>query len=297
MTRILGGVETGGTWIVCAIGSAPDDILAHDRFPTADPPAALERIVAFFSRDDRLRPEAIGVGAFGPLQLDPDAPDWGSVMTTPKPGWSHTAIASELVGRLGVPVTIDTDVNAAAIAESRWGAGAGLDNLCYLTVGTGIGAGLLIDGRPVHGLVHPEVGHLRIPHDRVRDPFGGVCPAHGDCWEGLASGPAISQRWGRPAGELTDDHDAWKLEAEYLALGILAIVSVASPRRVIMGGGVMGRAGLRAQVGDRLVALNGGYLQTPLLADQVRDFLVAPRLGDKAGVLGALAMAAALPRV
>ena len=246
-------------------------------------------MVAFF--DAQPRTAAIGIGSFGPVDLDPESPTWGHVTTTPKPGWRHTPVAPVLRDGLRVPVAFDTDVTAAAVGEHRWGAGRGVDSLCYLTVGTGIGAGLLIGGRPLHGLIHPEVGHLRIPHDRLRDPFPGNCPPHGDCWEGLASGKAIAERWGITADKLSDDHPAWPLEAEYLALGILSIVLVASPRRVVAGGGVMQRAVLLPQVRARLRELLAGYLDTPALGEEIGRYLVAPELGDRAGVLGAIALA------
>jgi fructokinase len=291
MARIYGGVETGGTWVVCALGTGPDDIVAQETFATGDPGSTLERIAAFFERGPR--PAAIGVGSFGPVDLDRRSATWGHVTTTPKPGWAHTPVAPVLRDRLGVPVAFDTDVTAAAIGEHRWGAAAGVQNVCYLTVGTGIGAGLLVEGRPVHGLVHPEVGHLRIPHDRERDPFAGNCPRHGDCWEGLAAGPAIAARWQANPRELPDDHPAWALEAEYVALGILAIVLVASPERVIAGGGVLERPDVLAGARARLVALNAGYLQPPLIGAEVDRYVVAPALGDRAGVLGAIALAQA----
>jgi fructokinase len=290
VSAIYGGVETGGTWCVCALGTGPTDIRAEETFRTGEPAETLDRIIAFFAGHPR--PRAIGVGAFGPLDLNEDSPTWGHVTTTPKPGWAHTAVASVIRDRLGVPVRFDTDVNAAALGEHRWGAGRGVSSLCYLTVGTGIGAGIIIDGRPLHGLIHPEPGHLRVPHDRCRDPFDGTCPVHGDCWEGLAAGGAIAARWGTAPPELDDDHPAWPLEAEYLALGILSIVTVVSPQRVIVGGGVMERPGLLPAVRDRLRALVAGYLETPLLGDRVDEYLVAPGLGDRAGVLGAIALAA-----
>jgi fructokinase len=289
MASVFGGVETGGTWVVCALGTGPDDIVAQETFATGEPGPTLERIAAFFERGPR--PAAIGVGSFGPVDLDRRSATWGHVTSTPKPGWAHTPVAPVLRDRLGVPVGFDTDVTAAAIGEERWGAAAGVQNVCYLTVGTGIGAGLLVAGRPVHGLVHPEVGHLRIPHDRERDPFAGSCPRHGDCWEGLAAGPAIASRWQADPRELPDDHPAWALEAEYVALGLLAIVLVASPQRVVAGGGVLERSGVRAAVRARLVDLNAGYLQTPLLGAEVDRYVVAPALGDRAGVLGAIALA------
>src|SRR3954469_16618966 len=231
--ELYGGVETGGTWGVCAVGTGPDDLRAHESFPTTSPGETLDRIVAFFGAHPS--PVTVGVGSFGPVDLDPDSATWGSVTTTPKPHWQRPPVAPVLPDRLGVPVAFDTDVTAAALGEHRWGAGRDLPSLCYLTVGTGIGAGLVVEGAPVHGLVHPEVGHLRVPHDRARDPFGGVCPSHGGCWEGLASGPAIRERWGAPGEDLPPGHPAWDLEAEYLAHGILAIVTVASPHVVVAG--------------------------------------------------------------
>lgn len=289
MADIYGGVETGGTWVVCALGTGPDDITAEETFATGEPEPTLERIAAFFERGPR--PAAIGIGSFGPVDLDRASPTWGHVTSTPKPGWAHTPVAPVLAERLGLPVRFDTDVTTAALAEHRWGAARGVESMCYLTVGTGIGGGLVIDGRPVHGLVHPEVGHLRIPHDRDRDPFAGACPSHGDCWEGLAAGGAIGQRWGANPRELADDHPAWALEAEYVALGILAIVLVASPQRVVVGGGVMARPALLDAVRARLVELNAGYLETPMMGEAIGSYVVAPALGERAGVLGAIALA------
>lgn len=289
MSRLYGGVETGGTWCVCALGSGPDRIERQEQFRTGGPEETLDRIVEFFRLGPR--PAAIGIASFGPVDVHPDSPTWGYVTTTPKEGWQHVAVAPVVRDRLEVPVTFDQDVAAAALGEYRWGAGRGVRSLCYVTVGTGIGAGLLIDGTPWHGLVHPEVGHIRIPHDRDRDAFPGVCPTHGDCWEGLACGPALEQRWGVPASELPDEHPAWELEAQYLALGLLSIVCVFSPERVILGGGVMERRGLREKVAVRLRELIAGYLATPLLREEIDAFLVPPALGDEAGVLGAIALA------
>jgi len=291
MVKLYGGVETGGTWCVCALGTGPDDVRARTQFPTTSPEETLERIVEFFRGQPS--PEALGVGSFGPVDLDRDSPMWGHVTTTPKPGWQRAPVATVLRDRLNVPVVFDTDVNAAAVGEHRWGAGQGHASVCYLTVGTGIGAGLIINGKPVHGLVHPEVGHLRIPHDTGRDPFRGNCPVHGDCWEGLASGPAMAARWGNPPSELVDDHPGWPLEAEYVAHGILSIVCVASPHRVIAGGGVLQRPRLLPMIRDRPRDVLGGYLDTPMLGVDIEDYLVAPALGDDAGVLGAIALAQA----
>ncbi len=289
MSELYGGVETGGTWCVCALGSGPDAIVSYEQFPTGAPEETLDQIVEFFAAGQA--PVAIGVGSFGPVDVHRASATWGYVTTTPKPGWQHAAVGPVLQDRLGVPVVFDNDVDAAALSEHRWGAGRDVASLAYLTVGTGIGAGLLIDGRPWHGLVHPEVGHLRIPRDERRDPFAGACPIHGDCWEGLAAGGAMAERWGVSPEELPDEHPAWPLEADYLALGILSIVCVASPHRVILGGGVMERSLLLPMVRTRLVELLAGYLDTPLLGAEVDRYLVAPELGDRAGVLGAIALA------
>jgi fructokinase len=289
MSELYGGVETGGTWCVCALGRGPDQIVAEERFRTSEPGPTLERIAEFFAKHPGAI--AIGIGAFGPVDLNPDSPTWGYVTTTPKPGWEHVSVARVIRDRLGAPVVFDTDVSAAAIAEHVWGAGRGLRSLCYLTVGTGIGGALVLDGKPWHGLVHPEIGHMRIPHDREQDPFDGSCPVHGDCWEGLASGRAIAERWQVNPEELPDDHPAWVLEAEYLALGIVNVVMIASPQRVIVGGGVMEHVALLEMVRPRVRRLVAGYLGAPQFDRDIDTYVVERALGDRAGVLGAIAMA------
>ena len=266
-----------------------EEVVAQEQFPTGDPGPTLARIIAFFRAHPK--PAAIGVASFGPVDLDPGSPAWGHVTTTPKPGWQHVAVASVVRDELAIPVAFDTDVNAAALGEHRWGCAQGVGSVCYLTVGTGIGAGLLSGGRPWHGLVHPEAGHMRVPHDRERDPFGGSCPAHGDCWEGLASGRAMAERWGTPPEGLDEQHPGWALEAEYLALGILNLTLVASPERVIVGGGVLDHGPLMGMIRRRLPELLSGYLEAPQLGTDIDSYLVAPGLGDRSGVLGAMALA------
>jgi fructokinase len=279
---VYGGVEAGGTKWECTVASGPDDVRATETVPTTAPGETLARVVAFFERNERV--EALGIGSFGPVDLGPDSPTWGHITTTPKRAWSHTDVAGELGRRLDVPVAFDTDVNAAALGEHRWGAAQGLDTFAYVTVGTGIGGGAMVGGNLVHGLLHPEFGHLRIPHDRDADPFDGACPYHGDCWEGLASGPAIAARWGRPAHEI-DDERVWELEARYIALGLVSVIAVLSPERIVIGGGVMQHDGLHALVHREVVALVNGYLAAS-------PEIVAPALGTRAGVLGAIALAA-----
>ncbi len=283
-----GAVEAGGTKFVCAVGTGPDDVRALTRFPTTTPEETLARTLDFF-RSQPEPPVALGVGSFGPLDPDPSSPTYGYITRTPKPGWSHTDVAGTLGRALGVPVAFDTDVNAAAVGEHRWGAARGLDTFIYLTVGTGIGGGGLVGGRRLHGLVHPEMGHVLVPR-APGDDFAGHCPFHGACLEGMAAGPALQARWGRPGADLSADHPAWDLEAHYLAHGLVNFILTLSPQRIILGGGVMQQPHLLPRVRRRVGALLNGYVAHPAL-DDLDTYIVAPGLGDRAGVLGALALA------
>ena len=285
---VCGGIEAGGSKWECAVGGGPEDLRATATLPTTTPAETIGRAVAFFEREGPV--DAIGIGSFGPVDANPASSTWGFITTTPKPGWAQTDLGGEIGRRLSVPVAFDTDVNAAALGEHRWGAAQGLDTCCYITVGTGIGGGGLVGGKLLHGLMHPEFGHMRIPHDRDEDPFPGNCPYHGDCWEGLASGSAIEARSGTPAHQL-DDEGAWALEARYLALGLVSVICVLSPQRIVIGGGVMNRPGLLELVRREIVALTNGYLGAPLLGDGIDGFVMRPALGPRAGVLGALALA------
>jgi fructokinase len=285
---IFGGIEAGGTKWVCAVGGGHGDIRDELVFSTTGPDETIARAVAFFSQHEPLA--ALGLGSFGPIDVRRDSPTWGRITTTPKPGWSGVDLATSLGDALAVAVGLDTDVNAAALAEHRWGAAVGLDTFSYITIGTGIGGGGMSNGRLMHGLLHPEVGHMRVPHQRDRDPFDGICPYHGDCLEGLASGEAMRARWGRPAAEI-DDEDAWLLEADYLALGLANLVCTVSPQRIVVGGGVMKQPVLLPLLRSRVRDLAAGYIAASELADGVDDYIVAPALGDRAGVLGALELA------
>ena len=285
-----GGIEAGGTKWVCAVGSGPEDIRALVTFPTTTPEETLATAVRFFAEHGPI--EALGVGSFGPIDLRQASPAFGTITTTPKPGWGGTDLLSPLRAAFGVPVAFDTDVNAAAIGELHWGAAAGLDTFCYVTVGTGIGGGVIVDGRPLHGLLHPELGHMLVPHDRVRDPFDGVCPYHGDCLEGLASGVSIRRRWGVAAEDATDP-DVWRLEAEYLALGLANLVCSLSPQRIVIGGGVLKQPLLLPLVRARLVEVLAGYVDAIEVGAGIETYVVPPALGDRAGVLGAFALAGA----
>jgi fructokinase len=289
---VYGGIESGGTKWECAVGAGPHDVRAVVTIPTTTPAETIARATEFFEANQAIA--ALGIGSFGPVDLDPASATWGYVTTTPKPGWANVDVAGEFQRRLGIPVAFDTDVNAAALGEHRWGAARGLHTFCYITIGTGIGGGAMANGRLVHGLSHPEFGHLRIPHDREADPFDGSCRYHGDCWEGLAAGPALEARWRvADAASLTAD-DVWNLEAHYLALGLVTVISVLSPQRIVLGGGVMQAPGLLPLVRRELVPLLNGYLDVPEVRDGLDQFVTRPALGRRAGVLGAIALAAAL---
>jgi fructokinase len=287
---IWGGIEAGGTKFVCAVGTGPDDLWAEVRFPNTTPEETIGQAIQFFQQQKEPL-AAIGIASFGPLDPNPDSPTFGYITTTPKPGWTHTDLAGTIRRALGVPVGFDTDVNVAALGEYRWGAAQGLDTFVYLTIGTGIGGGGMVNGKLIHGLIHPEMGHIRIPHDRDMDPYTGSCPYHGDCLEGLAAGPALEGRWGQRGETLPADHPAWLLEADYLAFGLVNIICILSPQRIILGGGVMQQRQLFPLVRRRVQELLNGYLSAPAILDQIDDYIVPPGLGDRAGVLGAIALA------
>jgi fructokinase len=284
----FGGIEAGGTKWVCATGTGPDDVHEFVTFPTTEPAETIARAAEFFSANGDLA--AVGIGSFGPIDVQRISPTWGRITTTPKRGWADTDVVAALGAALDLPLAFDTDVNAAALGEHRWGAAAGLETFCYITVGTGIGGGGMANGQLMHGLLHPEFGHMRIPHDRSRDPFDGVCPYHGDCFEGLASGDAIRARWGRSPDELGEER-VWLLEAEYLALGLVNVIYALSPQRIVIGGGVMKEPSLLPLVRRRVRELVAGYLSAPELGDAIDGYIVPPALGDRAGVLGALELA------
>ena len=286
MGSLIGAIEAGGTKFVCAVGSGPKDLPLVERFPTTTPAETLARCAAFFREAEAelgQKIDALGVATFGPADVDPGSARFGTITTTPKAGWAQADVLGPLRTAFSVPMAFDTDVNGAAVGEWLWGAGQGKRSVLYLTVGTGIGGGLCLDGRTLRGLSHPEMGHVRVarsPEEKVL--FPGSCPYHGDCLEGLASGPAIAARWGQPAETLPEGHPAWALEAECLAQGLVQFVVTLSPEIVIVGGGVGSRPELFAPVREAVAALNNGYVPLPEI--------VPPGLGDRAGVLGALAL-------
>jgi fructokinase len=296
--EVFGGIEAGGTKFVCMIASGPNDIRLVERFPTTNPADTLDRALAFFKKGFSIQPlSAIGVACFGPIDLNPASPTFGYITTTPKPGWENTNIVGILRAALNIPVLMDTDVNAAALSEHMWGSANIYDPLIYLTVGTGIGGGAIVNGKPIHGLVHPEIGHLRIPHNWEADPFSGICPYHGDCFEGLASGPAIQKRWGRAAESLPEDHPAWDLEAHYIALALMNIIVSFSPLRIIVGGGVMQHTSLFLGVRRKVSELINAYIQSPTILKNIDNYIIPPVLGNQSGVLGAIALCRMATRV
>ena len=291
MNELVGGIEAGGTKFVCAIGTGPDDVRATERFATTSPDETLQRAILFFKAKSKEigNVSSIGVGSFGPVDPHVNSPTYGFITSTPKPGWRETDVVGPLAQALDIPVAFDTDVNAAALGEWRWGGARGLDCFIYLTIGTGIGGGGVINGELMHGLIHPEMGHVRIPHDHSHDPYPGHCPFHGDCLEGLASGPAIAQRWGQPAETFSENHPAWDLEAEYLALALVNFICTLSPERIIIGGGVM-RPHLFKPVRTKVQTHLAGYVDSPTIRDSIETFIVPPGLGNQSGVLGAIAL-------
>ena len=289
MAGLFGGLEAGGTKFVCAVGSGPDNIVDETRFPTTVPDETIGRAIAFFEkyRNDL---EAVGIGSFGPVDLDKRSETYGYITTTPKPNWANVDLAGRVGRTLGVPVGFDTDVNAAALGEQKWGAAQGLENFIYLTIGTGVGGGGMVGGKLLHGLVHPEMGHISLPHDFEQDPFPGRCPYHKDCLEGMACGPAIEDRWGKAGHLLPDDHPAWELEAHYLAHALRTFITVLSPQRIILGGGVMEQKQLFPMIRKKVLDYLNGYVQSPAIIEEIDSYIVPPGLGGKAGVLGSMAL-------
>ena len=292
MTELYGGIEAGGTKWVCAAGLGPNEIHAQARIPTTTPGETIKAAIDFFRQVQQSSPlAALGIGSFGPVDPQPRSETYGHITSTPKPGWANTDVVGPIREALQVPVGFDTDVNAAALGEAQWGAARGLEDFIYLTIGTGIGGGVLANGQLIHGLLHPEIGHLLVPHDRGADPFEGTCPYHGDCLEGLASGPALKARWGQPAETLPPDHPAWELEARYLSLALVNLILTLSPRRIVMGGGVMQQLQLFPRLRELVLEALNGYVQSPAICEEIDDYIVPPGLGTHSGVFGAIALA------
>jgi len=291
MAKVYGGIEAGGTKVVCAVGSGPEDIRDEVRIDTTTPAETFGKIIEFFE-DYRKKGTiaSIGIASFGPVDLDPNSAYYGYITATPKPGWLNVDFAGVIERELGLPVGFDTDVNGALLGEHRWGAAQGIRNAIYLTIGTGVGGGAIVNGNLIHGMVHPEMGHfLLTPRDD--DPMPeGWCLFHGNCLEGMAAGPAMEKRWGSRAENLAPDHPAWELEAHYLSLAIHALICILSPQRIILGGGVMDQEELYSMIRQKVSSSLNGYVKHSIL-ERMDEYIVPPSLGNRAGVLGAIALA------
>ncbi|MCG7319553.1 ROK family protein [Brevibacillus laterosporus] len=284
----LGAVEAGGTKFVCAIGNEYGDILERTSFPTTTPKETLDQVIDFLHRKNV---DAIGIGSFGPIDVNTSSNTYGYVMNTPKLAWRNYDVLGHMKEHFSVPIAFDTDVNAAALGEATWGAAKGLDSCIYMTVGTGIGVGAIVEGKLLHGMSHPEMGHILLkPHHT--DSFTGVCPYHGNCLEGMASGPAIEKRWNQQGTELQTSTEVWELEAYYLAQALMNYVLILAPKRLIIGGGVMKQKQLYPLVSRQLIELLQGYVsENEYFYGDLSTYIVPPALGDNAGVSGAVALA------
>ncbi|MHA7819597.1 MAG: ROK family protein [Erythrobacter sp.] len=281
---LVGGIEAGGTKFVLAVGHLPAEIIERHEIPTCDPATTLAQATEWFEAQGTIK--ALGIASFGPVDLDRSSPRWGHITNTPKPGWSNCDLAGYFAERLGVPIGFDTDVNGAALAEYQHGAGKGASSLAYITVGTGIGGGLVLDGKAVHGAAHAEMGHI-FPRRHADDrDFEGVCPHHGDCLEGLASGPAIKARWGASLSELPADHKAHEIIAYYLAQLAHSLIAMTAVEIIVLGGGVMKTDGLLERVSEKASELGAGYFP-----GGSKHKIVAPGLRQNAGLTGALLLA------
>lgn len=295
-TSLLAAIEGGGTKFVCAVGQ-PGSTVESAEIPTRDPAATISDIATFFAAATSKHGPvaAAGIACFGPLELDPSSPAYGSITATPKPGWAGFNILGAVEAATGVPTAIDTDVNAAALAEVRFGAARNCDPAVYVTVGTGIGVGVVAGGRPLHGSGHPEGGHIWPRKHPLHQDFAGVCPYHNDCLEGLASGNALAARWGKPAEDLPADHPAWEAEADYLGQLCATLVLMLAPQRIVLGGGVMRASTLYPAIRVRIRHWLNGYITS--LADDpaaLDRLIVPPGCTQPSGLAGAFILAQSL---
>ncbi len=284
----FGTLEAGGTKMVLSVGNEQNELLEQASMPTEAPEKTIPAMIDWF-RDKNI--VSLGIGTFGPVDLNQASPSYGWITKTPKPGWSDKPLLPPMRDALGVPALIDTDVNAAALAEWQLGAAKGLNSCMYVTVGTGVGAGLVIEGKLVHGLVHPELGHMLLRQEPGDPAPDGFCPYHKGCLEGLAAGPAIEKRWGTKAQYLSPDHEAWKQEAAYLAQMCMNAVCAFSPEKIILGGGVMQQKHLFPLIRRKTLELLNGYIQAKAIMERIDSYIVEPGLGTKSGATGALLLA------
>jgi fructokinase len=280
---IIGALEGGGTKMVCAVGNEKGEISERISIPTETPDKTMPAMIRFFQEK---KPDALGIAFFGPLDLNRESPSYGSVTTTPKPGWQNYQVVGEFEKALHIPIGFDTDVNGSMLGEATWGAAKNLQNAVYFTIGTGIGAGIMANGKMLHGMLHPEGGHIllsRHPDDRYR----GHCPFHPNCLEGLASGPAIEERWGKKAFELSDRTEVWELEAFYIGQALVDVILMLSPQLIILGGGVMHQEQVMPLIRSEVKKQMNGYIVTREMQD-LDHYIILPTLKDNQGILGAL---------
>ena len=292
MTNIslYGGIEGGGTKFNCAIGNSPENIIAEARFETTVPAETVGQVIEFFlPYADQL--SGIGLGSFGPFDVDPSSPTYGYITTTPKPHWGNTNVLGMLKAKINLPIAVDMDVAVAGLGEAKWGASKNDSHSLYLTIGTGIGGGYIINGQPLRGLVSLEMGHIRLARDPKLDPFQGACPYHGDCFEGLAAGPAVEKRFGQRGETLPDDHPFWELEAGYIAQALVNYILSLAPQRIIIGGGVMQKDFMFPSVRKKTQELLNGYINHAMILKHIDEYIVPPALGGRSGVLGSIALA------
>ena len=292
--KYFGAVELGGTKTFVMVAKNRKEITDRKIFPTSSPKQTLLDITRYFqgiSSTKGIALAGIGVGSFGPLDLDTKSPTFGFITSTPKYAWPFTDLKGELQSELQTPIFIDTDVNASAYGEYNSLVDKNIESFVYITIGTGIGGGFIINGKVLHGLLHPEFGHIRIPHNLRKDPFPGSCPYHQDCFEGLASGPALEKRWHTDPKNLPEDHMAWELESEYIAYALSNLIVTISPEKIILGGGVVHQKHLFPKIYTKVQQILNKYIKCVLLEDQIHALITPPILGDDSGIIGALELA------
>ena len=282
----LGALEAGGTKMVLAIGDENGHIEKRVSLPTRTPEETIPPMIAFFKENPV---EALGIACFGPVDLDKTSPTYGYITSTPKLAWQNTDIVGAFKNALHIPVGFDTDVNGSCLGEATFGAAKGLSDAVYITVGTGVGMGILSGGQLIHGMMHPEAGHMLLTK-HPNDTYNGHCPFHANCLEGLAAGPAVEERWGAKGIELAPRAEVWEMEAYYLAQAVVSLILTVSPKRVILGGGLMHQRQLLPLVREQVKTLLNGYIRTPQMAD-LEHYITEPGLGDDQGILGALMLA------
>lgn len=283
---LIGGIEAGGTKFVCAIGNEKGEVFERISFPTSTPTETMAKAIEFF-KDKNIK--ALGIGSFGPIDPNKKSPTYGYITSTPKPFWNNFNILNELKNNFNIPMEFDTDVNGAALGELRYGAAKGLNSALYITVGTGIGAGAVAEGKIINGLLHPEMGHIYVRRHKA-DLYEGCCPFHKDCLEGLASGPAIEKRWNIKGSDIPKDHQAWDMEAYYLAEALVNYILILSPEKIIMGGGVMKQLQLFPMIRKYVKELLNGYIVKDEILSNIDEYIVPPKLGDNAGIIGAISL-------